>query len=893
MGTYVIMTLPSHPTVRPLVLSYLAMLLALPGIIRGQTTVTYDLTAEEIFVADFPAFQGGYYPSDGYGNVDEPLLAEPFASDAGFFNTAADVITIAGSEGPVFFGGNANGNLNNGGIFATPVSTTTTYSTDDFPLRLSGRFFLRTNAPIANEYYLALIPAEHEAYGTIVYNVESFNDPGEGVRVGGTPGQNLIQDMRGFDEPITTLLNNSHSSSQPNEWIDVEVSFELDGNDLIVSSYRENGDCLLNQTSVNLGPQDWLDNFRVGFAIDDLASSFRVDTQVGELSAAFEVASTLCVDECINPELLSSTSFVECDDDGPEYNWSFPGGTPSSFTGPDPGAICYAEAGTYTVSLTATAGNLTETSSQSITVSTLPSFSLGPDTTICANQTVTLAADTPANSYAWSTGATTNSIDVTDAGDYALTVTDSNGCTAADTVNVAHIAGTEALNIGPDTLICFGESATLQANITASSYLWSTGDTTATITVDQAGSYVLTATSAECDVPLTDTIHISWFDAPGSLTIESDTLLCRGANLTLSASGSTDVFTWSTGENGASISVDTAGTFAVTASFAACGTELTDSVAIAYVFGPTGVDLGADTTICQGEPVMLSTSIMADAYQWSTGDATPAITVYEAGSYVLTARIDDCTSTDTLVIAYPAGAGSIDLGPDREVCDGDDVLLDAQLPTATAYRWSTGDTTSSIRVLEAGGYSVTVSSDSVCEALIDSVRLLTQPSSFFWMPETTLTICVGDSTRIEVPDFADTEVQWSDGDSTRTYLIDGAGFYQLRLTNDCADTTYRFQVREEICCVLAYPNAFSPNRDGLNDRFRPYFLPEDCQALAAYRFEVWTRWGEHVYRTTDLTTGWDGAMRGRRANPGVYAWLATYAVGDEVIVQSGSVTLLR
>ncbi len=73
-----------------------------------------------------------------------------------------------------------------------------------------------------------------------------------------------------------------------------------------------------------------------------------------------------------------------------------------------------------------------------VTVNALPSVDLGPDVSYCAGSSVTLQATTSNNvtSYAWSTGETTASIQVSSPGTYSLTVTNSDGCSSSDTIEV-------------------------------------------------------------------------------------------------------------------------------------------------------------------------------------------------------------------------------------------------------------------------------------------------------------------------------------------------------------------------------------------------------------------------------------------------------------------------
>ena len=85
------------------------------------------------------------------------------------------------------------------------------------------------------------------------------------------------------------------------------------------------------------------------------------------------------------------------------------------------------------------------------------------------------------------------------------------------------------------------------------------------------------------------------------------------------------------------------------------------------------------------------------------------------------------------------------------------------------------------------------------------------------------------------------------------------------------------------------PNAFSPNKDGQNDK-----LYVRGPFIESFIFRVYDRWGELVWETTNLSEGWDGTFRGKLLDPDVYDYYlqATCVGGLENIIK-GNVTLIR
>ena len=89
---------------------------------------------------------------------------------------------------------------------------------------------------------------------------------------------------------------------------------------------------------------------------------------------------------------------------------------------------------------------------------------------------------------------------------------------------------------------------------------------------------------------------------------------------------------------------------------------------------------------------------------------------------------------------------------------------------------------------------------------------------------------------------------------------------------------------------VIFPSGFTPNGDGKND----LLMPLGTRYIKSLSIEVWNRWGQLVYSSTDPTKGWDGYFNGTEAQTGVYAYFIKYSnLKDEVKTNKGNVTLLR
>ncbi len=163
----------------------------------------------------------------------------------------------------------------------------------------------------------------------------------------------------------------------------------------------------------------------------------------------------------------------------------------ASATGAPSGNITIASIGvtTINVAVTGTVNPLPAT----------PTITAGGPTTFCAGGSVTLTSSS-ATGNLWSTGETTQSIIVSTAGTYTVTVTTA-GCTSAPsagtTVTVNPLPPTPTITAGGPTTFCTGGSVVLTSS-SATGNLWSTGATTASITVTTGGTYTVTVTSGGC-----------------------------------------------------------------------------------------------------------------------------------------------------------------------------------------------------------------------------------------------------------------------------------------------------------------------------------------------------------------------------------------------------------
>jgi gliding motility-associated-like protein len=368
-------------------------------------------------------------------------------------------------------------------------------------------------------------------------------------------------------------------------------------------------------------------------------------------SADFTCDTSVCVGDTVH-FTINTTSL--CGISG-NLLWDF--GDPSTIADTSSVAAAgwiYSQPGSYTATLLAFDSThcqvWRDTHQVVITVHSQPVVDLGSDTVICPPQTsYLLDAGNTGFTYSWSTGATTQTISPGSSGVYSVTVSDAS-CSASDTVQLT-FAAAPALG---DTSICAGQSITLNAGVPGQHYLWSTGDTTASITVNAPGMYTVTVIHPPCST--SSTMQLTLIPLP-IVSIGNDTLLCPGATLLLDAQNPGAAWIWNTGANTQTLLVDSSGLYAVTVILQPGNCVESDSVNVHIA---QTVNLGPDVSLCgQLNGITLDAGNAGATYLWNTGDTTRTITVTEPGIYTVTAVNGLCTLRDSIVVSGSLGEAMV------------------------------------------------------------------------------------------------------------------------------------------------------------------------------------------------------------------------------------------
>lgn len=280
------------------------------------------------------------------------------------------------------------------------------------------------------------------------------------------------------------------------------------------------------------------------------------------------------------------------------------------------------------------------------------------DTSVCGTNTKTLSATGTATRFLWSTGDTTGTISVSPATTTTYWVRGQIGvtpCFAYDTVKIT-VNPVPFIITANDTTVCSGTSKQLTTLGTANRYLWSSGDTSATITVTPAATttYWVRGQIGTANCFVYDSVKITVNPLP-SIATNQDTTLCSGTVKTLTATGTATRYLWSTGDTTATISVSPSVTtsYWVRGQIGTASCFAFDTVKITVNPLP-GIATNQDTTLCNGTIKTLGTSGTATRYLWSTGDTTATITVTPTATttYWVRGQIGtaSCFAYDTVTI---------------------------------------------------------------------------------------------------------------------------------------------------------------------------------------------------------------------------------------------------
>lgn len=384
-----------------------------------------------------------------------------------------------------------------------------------------------------------------------------------------------------------------------------------------------------------------------------------------------------------------------------------------------------------------------------VTAAAVDGYTGAPTYTYQARNNVQFTYSNP-STYTWSpaTGLNTTtgiSVDATPVNSTTYTVTATTmGCSTTASVPVPVFAASMSVTSG-----CGSSTLTALGGV---SYLWSSGETTQSVTLTSSGTRSVTVTNAAgCTASTTQTVQVS---ASPTASITAPSSICAGESVTLTASNGV-AYTWSTGETSSAITLNptATNTYQVTVSFGACSATAAQTVSINA--NPVASISGA-TSVCPNGTVTLTAS-GASNYLWSTGETSASITVTPSSSNttysVTVSNANNCRDNTSQSITLLDATTILGSAQQLALCENSPLNL-AVAATGTGtlgFAWSHNGqplassintyTDASLSTADAGTYEVTVTG--TCGTVSATVATLTINSAINTTESGT--ICQGDT----------------------------------------------------------------------------------------------------------------------------------------------------
>jgi uncharacterized protein (TIGR02145 family) len=511
-------------------------------------------------------------------------------------------------------------------------------------------------------------------------------------------------------------------------------------------------------------------------------------TEPEELTASLTAGEIAC-----NGGTTNITNTVE--GGTPTYSYSWGGGETSQ-------NLSNVTAGTYNVTVT-DANSCTATAAITISEPTLLTLSLSATEIACnggtASITSSISGGTPTYTYSWSTGVSSQNLTNVTAGNYSVTVTDANLCTATASITISEPALLSA-SLTATEIACNGGTANITNTVSGGTptytYSWTGGATSQNLSGVSAGTYNVTVTDVNsCSATASVTIN-----EPEELTasLSAGEIACNGGNTNISSTveGGTTPYTyiWSNGSSAQEVSNVTAGTYSVTIRDVN-GCSVTTSVSIEQPNVLT-TSLSATTIACNGGTSDITNTISGGTepytYTWTPSASTQNLTGISAGTYSVTVTDShECTATSSVEITQPEVLTSV-LSAGSVACNGGTASITNAVSGGTTpytFAWDNGSNTQDLSGVTAGTYAVTVSDNRGCS--VTATAEITQPEILTITLNAGTIACNGGTTTISSTVEGGTEpyqYAWSTDATTDNLTNAVAGTYSVTITdaNTCS-----------------------------------------------------------------------------------------------------------
>ncbi|MEP6645647.1 MAG: gliding motility-associated C-terminal domain-containing protein [Saprospiraceae bacterium] len=416
-----------------------------------------------------------------------------------------------------------------------------------------------------------------------------------------------------------------------------------------------------------------------------------------------------------------------------------------------------------------------------ITHSLTPIVELGDTIHACPGDSIPLFVNDAMGNYIWQDGSNNDTLIISSAGDYALTV--SNVCGEdSDAIHVQYSDILVSPALGSDASICPGEQIIFYAGLQNGHYLWQDGSTADSLVVNSTGVYSVTI-SNEC-FSFSDTVNVFVGNTAPFFTLPSQVVLCQGNTITLNPQITGVTYSWNNGSADTTLTVNNPGTYTLTVSNA-CG-SFSDTTLVLDGGAVPFVNLGPDISLCPGQSMIIHPSLSnVDHLMWSDNSTMDSLMVSDSG-FVEIAVFNGCgMSFDTLHVELLPGEPAFTLGSDVSLCKGESILL--QIFSADVnIMWNDGSMGSSLLAQAPGQYFATISN--TCGSSTDSLLVTMLPDIPVLDLGADQPLCPGEMIVIS-PGIPNVDYLWQDGSTDSVFVADHAQTISLSISNQCGSSS--------------------------------------------------------------------------------------------------------
>ena len=441
------------------------------------------------------------------------------------------------------------------------------------------------------------------------------------------------------------------------------------------------------------------------------------------------------------------------------------------------------ESGTYSLTITEGGCDFGIDSIEVTIIDAMDPIDIGPpQVTLCEGDSYEINLDPGLGDFEWQDGSDDADYIITTPGTYTVTLDD--GCSvSSDQIEVIGFAPPEPFSLGDDQNLCEGDQLQFMFDPLLGDFIWQDNSTSSTFTVTDGGTYALTISNM-CGEE-SDEIEIMTLAIPEVEIGPSNQQMCMGDVIDIGLDPDLGDILWQDGSTASDYAISSPGTYTVMVSNE-CGTG--SDVMNVTLLEPPAIYLGADTTLCEGDTVVLSAPGAIGDYVWQDDSENETFTVTTPGAYTLHVSNFCGDGFDLINIGYNANVAPPALGPDLTLCSVQQLVLYANSSNAN-YVWQDGSTADSLLVTASGTYYVQASN--TCSSASDTVTISFNGNPPHVDLPAQLSLCQGQSVTL---DAAVTGVSylWNNNSQNQQLVVNAPGTYSVTVTNACGtdvDTT--------------------------------------------------------------------------------------------------------